>query len=59
MYSVQKFAIIQGLLLAAAILFAAPALAGTEGWGTIQITSNSYNDYFPRISGPCGRMARM
>jgi len=50
MYSVQKFAIIQGLLLAAAILFTAPALANTEGWGTIQITSNDYYDWYPRIS---------
>jgi hypothetical protein len=49
MYSVQKFAIIQGLLLTA-ILVAAPASADTEGWGTIQITQDAYDDLFPRIS---------
>jgi len=50
MYSVHKFALIKGLLLAAAILVATPASADTEGWGTIQITSNDYYDWYPRIS---------
>lgn len=50
MYSVHKFALIKGLLLAAAIFIAVPASADTEGWGTIQITSNDYYDWYPRIS---------
>lgn len=50
MYSVHKFAVIEGLLLTAAILIAVPALADTEGWGTIQITQNDYFDSSPRIS---------
>ncbi len=50
MYSVHKFALIKGLLLAAAVFIAAPALADTEGWGTIQITQNDYFDSSPRIS---------
>jgi len=43
---------VAAVLMTGCVFCPCAALADTEGWGTIQITHDSYDDFFPRISGP-------